>query len=126
VQLNGKTVADLRAAAAEGLHAICEQVIANARPPDATPYGEGLVQNHGIAVFVDGRQVAGNAETVPPGAEVSEGIVALVGYGFPARFQELGTIRQPARPFFSPAVAETLAGTGPQDLVAPAFRRVTG
>ena len=33
-------------------------------------------------------------------------ILAIVGFGFPGRFQELGTVHQPAKPFLTPAVSQ--------------------
>lgn len=124
VVLDPKVVDEIRSAAAEGLLAFAEEILAKANPPDATPYGVGLVDNHGIAVFIDGRQVAGDAQ-VPPQADVlATGISAFVGYGFPGRFQELGTINQAARPFLTPATVSASAQV--PDLLVPAFRKVAG
>lgn len=109
VKLNRKAIDGVRLAIADGAHEIARTIVMEADPPDATPYGAGLVTNGGTLVYVDGRKVDGWAldgtqPRKPRGARTPKGaIVAVAGFGFPARFQELGTVRQPARPFLAPA-----------------------
>ncbi len=43
--------------------------------------------------------------------KVKTGITLLAGFPFPARFNEMGTIHQPARPFFTPTLVEVLPGS---------------
>lgn len=92
----------MRREAAQGLLAVVEEALARADVPDATPYGQGLIQKGAAVAFIDGDRVGGEADL--PRGESADGIVAYVGWPFPARFQEQGTIRQPARPFVTPAV----------------------
>jgi len=53
-------------------------------------------------------------------------IQAIVGYGFPGRFQEFGTVNQPARPFLSPAAQQVLpnAGSIMASVVRPALAKL--
>lgn len=67
--------------------------------PDEPPIGAGLVRTGGYVVYVDGKKVAGNATI---SRQSKKGIVLYTGYGFPGRFNEIGTIHQPPRPFFTP------------------------
>jgi hypothetical protein len=112
VVLNREAVEAIRLGSADGLHAAAEAIQDTVRPPDAEPYGRGLVKREGTATYVDGKKVAGTG-TAPRGA-AGQGIVTVFGWGFPARFNELGTSRQPARPFFTPAVAAGIAQAAPE------------
>ena len=81
-------------------------MIANAHPPD-DPLTAEVIQG-GAVGYIDGRKIGGQA--TKPSSErglKQRGIVAFFGFGFPARFQEIGTVHQPARPFLWPAVTET-------------------
>jgi hypothetical protein len=112
VKINRKTVDQVRLAVADGAFAIAKAVVLEADPPDATPFGEGLVTTGGALAYVGPKKVAGWSEdgTQPkkPRAVRVRGttdeIVAVGGFGFPALFNELGTVHQPARPFFLPAM----------------------
>lgn len=84
-------------------------VIETAHPPDATPFGEGLVTTGDWGVWAAGKKVAGTAAK-PRSARTKEGITLVAGFGFPGRFQELGTIHQPARPFLTPAMLQVIPG----------------
>jgi hypothetical protein len=66
---------------------------------------------------VRGRKVAEmttgapGAVAKPRGLKVTKGahdIVGAVGFDFPAMFQEIGTVHQPARPFVTPAAIEVI------------------
>jgi hypothetical protein len=78
-------------------------------PYDPYPIGEGLPKQGGVLVMVNGQKTAGWSQrgTQPkkPRAVrgMKQGVVAVVGFGFPARFAEMGTVRTPAKPFFAPA-----------------------
>ena len=115
VVINRERVHRVRLALSDGIYAVAEAVLDAADPPDRTPYGEGLVRNGGALGFADGRKVNGRSldggadPRKPRGARVPPvGSMALAGYGFPGRFQEFGTVHQPARPFLSPAAARVL------------------
>lgn len=74
--------------------------------------GLGLVQGGGAVVWVgkkkvDGTLIGGKQIKKPRALKLLPGwITAIAGFGFPARFVELGTIDTPAEPFLSPAGAE--------------------
>lgn len=93
---------------ASGLEDVGTRAIENTEPPDAAPFGEGLITTGDWGVWNGTRKVGGTA-TKPRSVKLSgEGITLVAGYGFPGRFQEFGTVNQPARPFLSPAMLETL------------------
>ena len=41
------------------------------------------------------------------------GVAVAGGFPFPARFAELGTVNQPARPFLTPALMATVPDAAP-------------
>lgn len=111
VVVNRKAVATLDLIHADGLLAVAKAVVEEANPPDATPYGQGLVNAGGAIAYVGSKKVGGFGQDgrqppKPRGLAVkgSTEVVAIAGYGFPGRFQEMGTVHQPARPFLTPAV----------------------
>ncbi len=95
---------------ADGLLAVGQRTLDLADVPDAPPYGVGLVKAGAYVVYIKGKKVGGNATL----RRVDKsGIVLYVGFGSPdpkkapyARFQEMGTVKQPARPFLTPAFME--------------------
>jgi len=103
VVYNRSTHNAIRLGLADGLLQVAEVIVAVADPPDATPFGEGLVTTGSAGGWIDGRKIGGRSpkprREIPP-----VGIVAIAGWGFPGRFQELGTIHHPAQPFATPAV----------------------
>lgn len=109
VKLNRKAVDGVELAIADGLNAVVETIVRVARPPDATPFGEGLVTSGGWMTYVGGKKVDGGGldgrqPKKPRAFRVkSAHIVALAGFGFPGRFQEFGTVNHGAQPFFTPA-----------------------
>ncbi len=118
--LNRDALAQVDRAMAAGLEWTAMEVLRVADPPDRTPYGEGLVDRGGFISYVDGKRVAGDADQKPKGMLVrGRGIVVGVGFGFPARFQEMGTENQPPRPFLTPAVMQV---AGDDAAVASAVR----
>lgn len=117
VVLNRAALTRFGLAVAAGVEEIARTAIEVADPPDATPHGAGLVNAGGWLVFVDGKKVAGGSlrgtqPKKPRGVAIPAGVVGLAGWPFPARFQEGGTVDQPARPFFAPAANRT-AGAAP-------------
>lgn len=102
---------ELRLAIANGVLLVGEEIVRNANVPDAPPYGVGLVKSGAAAAFVDGQKVGGTADA-PRTAETGTGIVGVFGFGFPARFQEEGTVNQTARPFLTPSVMEVQPRAG--------------
>lgn len=116
VRINRAALTELGLGIADGLLAVGEQAIAQSQPnaPDQPPTGKGLVRTGSYVVYVNKKKVGGNA-TIRKSDK--SGIVLYAGYGFPARFNEIGTIHQPARPFFTPAfmaaARELAAHVGP-------------
>lgn len=108
---------ELRLAVADGLLEVGQTIVETADPPDATPYGEGLVTHGGVLVYADRKKVAGWSQRgtqpkKPRAARLGRGITLLVGWGFPGRFQEFGTVHHRAQPFATPAAQEVMAQAG--------------
>ncbi len=127
VQLHRDALDQVTLATADGMFAVGKAILEAARPPDATPFGEGLVDRGGVLAYVDGKKVNGfgmdGKQPKPPrAARVSKGrgAVVIVGWGFPARFQEFGTIHHGAQPFFTPAVDATMPRS--QQIMAPVVK----
>lgn len=126
VELNREALAELDLAMAHGLETMAAQVLAETDAPDATPFGQGLVDRGGWVSYVDGKRVGASAGDVkkPRAMRVrGQGVSVGVGYGFPARFQEMGTERQPPRPFLTPVVQRVM---GSERDVAEALRAALG
>lgn len=124
VELNRAAMGEVLTAAGDGLLALADAMLARARPPDAPPYGKGLVKAGGTGVWVNGKKTGGNASK-PRALRLSKpGITAIVGYGFPGRFVELGTIDTPAEPFLTPAVMAEVPNA--EVHIGPATRRRLG
>jgi hypothetical protein len=109
VVYNRQTADALDLGLADGLLAIGEAVISVADVPDATPFGQGLVTSGDAVAYINGRKIGGSA-TKPRSARSQGGVEAYFGFGFPGRFQELGTIHQPPRPFLTPALNRVIPG----------------
>lgn len=119
--VNRAAIDEVTLAMADGLFALGKAIVeeASGRAPDSPydpyPKGEGLPKQGGVLAYVNGKKVAGWSLTgkqpkPPRAARVSKGrgVVVIVGWGFPGRFQEFGTVRHGAQPFFTPAVDATL------------------
>lgn len=119
--LNRQALNAFAAGCADGMAEIGKQVIAITRPPDATPFGEGLVTTGDWGVWAGSKKVDGSA-TKPRSVRLQKDRITLaVGYGFPGRFQELGTIHQPARPFLTPSMLEVMPEA--EAFIKPAVRK---
>jgi hypothetical protein len=113
VELNRRALNDVAMAFVDGVFEVGKAIVEAADPPDATPFGQGLVTQGGVLVYVGPKQVhawslSGKKPKKPRKFRVrsEEGnIVGIVGFGFPGRFQEIGTVHHPAQPFLTPAVS---------------------
>jgi hypothetical protein len=115
VVLNQQALGELDRGLATGLEVLAMEVLRVVKPPDATPFGVGLVDRGGAIAYVDGKKVGGSAPDVkkPKAMRVrGKGVVVGVGFGFPGRFQEVGTSHQPSRPFLTPAVMSVVKNDG--------------
>jgi hypothetical protein len=121
IKFNRSKVHELDLIIADGLFAVGQQIIETGMPnaPDSPeepyPLGEGLPRQGGVLAYVDGKKVAGwsgrgTQPRAPRAAKVSRhmGIIVIVGWGFPARFNEIGTVHQAPHPFVAPARDEVL------------------
>ena len=114
VELNHAALDAITRAVADGAFELAKSIVDGADAPDATPFGEGLVDQGGVIAYVDRKLVAtystGADPTVakPRAAKLGPGVVIIGGYGFPGRFQESGTVNQPARPFLTPKLMADL------------------
>jgi hypothetical protein len=118
--LNQSRLDDVTLIVADGLFEAGKTIIelASERAPDSPydpfPTGEGLPKQGGVLVYVankktHGWSLRGDQPVKPRAARLAtkaHSVVAIIGFGFPARFNEVGTIRQPARPFFTPSARE--------------------
>jgi hypothetical protein len=99
--------------ATEAGKAIVEIASANApdSPYEPYPTGEGLPRQGGVLTYVngdkvDGWSIRGPQPAKPRAAKLivkAHSVTTLIGFGFPGRSAEGGTLRQPARPFLAPA-----------------------
>lgn len=117
VRLNKAALDDVTYAVADGLfeagRVIVEIASANApdSPYDPYPTGEGLPKQGGVLAYVGNQKVDGwSLRGVQPKKPRSlrlitkaHSVVVAVGFGFPARFAEKGTIRHAGEPFLEPA-----------------------
>jgi len=121
VELNRAAVGEVFAAMGYGLLALADAMLANTHPHDHEPFGQGLVRAGGTAVWVNGKKTGGKASKPRELRLQNPGAAAIVGYGFPGRFEELGTVDTPAHPFLTPGVM----GLAPdaEVYISPAMRR---
>lgn len=127
VVLNRDALTAVGLAVADGLEQVVKSIVTEAHPPDATPYGEGLVTRGGWLVYhgskkVGGGSLEGKQPKKPRALRVrgTTGITAIAGFGFPGRFQELGTVNHGAQPFLWPAW--TRVEPRLEQIMAPAVR----
>lgn len=125
VVYNRETADAVRLGVADGLLALAEAILERADVPDAPPLGKGLIQHGQAGAWVDGKKVGGQASKPNRMKLPTPGIVVAAGYPFPARFQELGTIHQPPRPFFTPAI-EAEIPNAPEHLKPAVRARLAG
>jgi hypothetical protein len=121
--VNRKALDAIRGGLADGLALFGAAIIADTHPPDATPFGEGLVTTGDWGVWADTRKVGGTARKPRSVRLVKGALTLVVGYGFPGRFQERGTVHQPARPFFTPVVNRNLPNL-PEHLRGPVQKAI--
>ncbi len=114
-------------AIADGLTEVVRTVVEEAQPPDAAPFGQGLVTRGGWLVYAGPKKVAGGSidgrqPKKPRSFKVagSRLIQAIAGFGFPGRFQEAGTAKMAANPFLSPVVARVAPHAA--QIMAPAAK----
>lgn len=115
VQLHRDAIDQVTLATVDGMFEVGKAIIENARPPDLPPLTKGLIEGGGVLAYVDGKKVNGwhkdGKQPKPPrAARVSKGkgAVVIVGWGFPSRLVELGSIHNTPNPFFTPSVDKTL------------------
>lgn len=112
LMLNRAALDEVQLALADGVEEIARTIVETANPPDATPFGQGLVTQGGWAVYVGSKKVAGGSLAgIQPKKPRSfktapDAITGIAGFGFPARFQEIGTVHERARPFLMPAAIQ--------------------
>lgn len=118
--LNQSRLDDVVLAVADGLFEAGRTIVevASPRAPDSPydpyPEGEGLPKQGGVLVYVENKKTHGwsmrGDQPKKPRAvrdtTKQHSVVAVVGFGFPARLNEVGTIRHRGRPFFTPAARE--------------------
>lgn len=121
VVLNRSALDQVTLALADGLFAVGKAIVdagatvAPDSPYEPYPASEGLPKQGGVLAYHDGKKIGGygldgKQPRVPRAAHISRsrGVVVIVGWGFPARFNEFGTVRTPAQPFFAASVDAAL------------------
>jgi hypothetical protein len=120
VTLNHDALDAITRAVADGAFELAKSIISSASshwppsPSDSPPDTPPLREAGGVLLYVDRKLVGtwsmSGAPTVkkPRAAKLGPGIVVIGGYDFPAKFQEAGTIRQPARPVLTPELMADL------------------
>lgn len=132
VVLNRAAFAEIDLAIADGLFAVAERVLEVVRVPDAPPLGQGLIQGGGAIAYlgnkkVAGTQIGGREVKKPRALSTKSGeAVAAVGFGFPGRFEELGTVDTHAHPFLTPGVMEVVGGDAEVVISEATQRRLAG
>lgn len=121
--INRQALTALRLGFVEGMAELGRRVIATAEPhvPDEEPIGKGLVRSGDWGVWTKGKKVAGTASKPSTVKLPAGGVTLIAGYGFPARFNEIGTVHQPSRPFLTPALLEVVP-TASDAIKAPVRR----
>jgi hypothetical protein len=131
VVLNRKAFQEVSLAIADGLFAVAEEVLAVVVVPDAPPYSKGLVEGGGAIAYlgtkkVNGTTIGGGQIKKPRGVKTAGGATAIVGFGFPARFVELGTLHSRAHPFFTPAVMQVVGSNAEVIISEAVANRLAG
>lgn len=135
VVLHRETIDAVTLGAIDGLFALAKDVVLEAAahapdsPYDPYPIGEGLPKQGGALAYAKGGKIAGWSQRGPQPAKPralretsrASGFTVAGGFGFPAHFAELGTIREPARPFLTPALMAKLPEAEPY--IAQGVRR---
>lgn len=137
VVLNRAKVHAVMLAIADGMEEVGRTIIEVASenapdsPYDPFPVGEGLPKQGGVLTYVDGQKVGGwstrgTQPKKPRAADVKRGVTAVVGFGFPGRFAEFGTVKHGPQPFLAPARDSVLphAGEIMASVVKPALDRM--
>lgn len=119
--LNRRALTAIRAGLVDGVEGLGQAIVARTHPPDDPRTAETIGVDYGV--WADGRKVAGGASK-PRGQSVRKGVTLVVGVGFPGRFNEIGTVHQPARPFFTPEVLAEIPETA--GYLRPAVKAAIG
>lgn len=97
-------------AIADGFADAGQESVEMADPPDAPPFGVGLAETGGTLTYVNGKKIAGYGRDgkqprKPRAVRVKRSdLITIVGFGFPGRFQEFGTVNHAAQPFLTPVM----------------------
>ena len=129
VVVNRAAFTEWQLGVADGLFEAAKDALAATKVPDAPPYGQGLVEGGGALAWLDGKKVGGTtiggrAISKPRGLRTARGeAVAIVGFGFPGRFVELGTVDTAANPFTTAGVM-SVVGNVPAEVGAGVAKRL--
>lgn len=107
VVVNRKALHAIEASIVDGLEVLGQRFVQTVNPPDAEPFGEGLVTTPDWGVWANGKKVAGGAQK-PRDVRVKQGVTLLMGEGFPGRLQETGTVNHPPHPHVTPAALSVI------------------
>jgi hypothetical protein len=130
LRLEQSKLDDVSFIVADGLFEAAKLIIETASglapdsPYDPYPTGEGLPKQGGVLVYAGNRKTHGwsirGDQPVKPRASRAttkgHSIVAVLGFGFPGRFAEAGTVNMAGKPFLAPS----------RDAVAPHIPEIVG
>lgn len=121
VVMNRKALTAIRSGVVDGMEALGQAVLSAGvgKVPD-DPETQAIIEG-GFGIWADGKKVAGTAQK-PRSVRVKSGVTLICGYGFPARFQSLGTIHIPPNPgwFVTPVMTDA---PGAERFLKPAVRK---
>lgn len=121
VVLNKKALNAISAGFADGFADMGRRFVEIVRPPDAAPFGKGLVTTPDWGVWAGTKKVDGTA-TKPRAVRLHKTqITLLAGEGFPGRFQEIGTVNHPPQPHVTPAMLQIIPEA--EAFLKPAVKR---
>ena len=115
VVLNREALAELDRGFVAGMEGVADRVLDRVVVPDAAPYGEGLIERGGWISYSDGKKVGESTSGVRKPRDMrvrGRGIAVGVGFTFPGRLVETGTVNYPPRPWFAPVVMEVVGDRG--------------
>lgn len=108
VVMNRRALDAWSAGIVDGMEAMGEEFNNVIQPPDAAPFGQGLIDTHDYVVLSHGRKVAGGASKPRSVRAYKDRIILVAGEGFPGRFVELGTVDTRPQPHVTPAMLQVI------------------
>ena len=141
VEVNRAALDEVNRGLADGIFDLARAVavVASNDAPDSPyepyPTGKGLPEQGGALVYVGGKRTHEYSTGHPGRPNLPRGIgvrkrigeiTGIVGFGFPAMFNELGTVKMHAQPFVTPAASDVVGSQARVILSSAMERRLAG